>query len=53
VDDLPSKSLELETRVSRLETLMSELSIASEVQTKRIISMQAQLDRLLSRISGF
>lgn len=44
------KSVELETRVSRLEVLLTDLRDAMDVLTKRTIAMQAQLDHHDGRI---
>jgi chaperonin cofactor prefoldin len=44
------KSLELETRVSRLEILVNDLRNAMDLLNKRTNAIQAQLDHLDGRI---
>ena len=49
-DEVP-KSWELEQRVARLELRIKDLEAALDLQTKRGIALQAQLDHLLARLS--
>jgi len=49
-DELP-KSWELEQRVARLELALRHLQAALDLQTKRTIALQAELDHLVARFS--
>ena len=49
-DGVP-KSWELEQRVARLELRIKDLQTALDLQNKRNISLQAQFDHLLARLS--
>jgi hypothetical protein len=44
-----SKSVELEQRVSRLELRFQHIEDVMELQTKRLVAVQAQLDHLIAR----
>jgi hypothetical protein len=46
----PSKALELETRIARLEITVRGVTAALEVLGKRTTAIQAQLDHLTARI---
>lgn len=46
------KSLELETRVARLELLLLDLNDTVATLTKRQVALQAELDHLLARVAG-
>jgi hypothetical protein len=45
-----SKSVELEQRISRLEMRIRDLQGTLELQSKRAIALQAQLDHLMARL---
>ena len=45
------KSWELEQRVARLELQIRDMQSTLTVQAKRTISLQAQLDHLIARLS--
>ena len=47
-DDVP-KSWELEQRVARLELTLRHLQASLDLQTKRTIALQAELDHLIAR----
>jgi uncharacterized coiled-coil protein SlyX len=47
------KSIELEQRIARLEQLVRELLEHVDINTKRHIAMQAQLDFLTAGINGY
>jgi hypothetical protein len=49
-DEVP-KSWELEQRVARLELQMRDMQSALTLQSKRTISLQAQIDHLIARLS--
>jgi hypothetical protein len=49
--ELP-KSIELETRVARLEFGLEDLRRAVDVLTRRMVAMQAQLDHLSELLLG-
>jgi len=49
-DEVP-KSWELEQRVSRLELQIRDLQATLTLQAKRTISLQAQIDHLIARLS--
>jgi hypothetical protein len=49
-DEVP-KSWELEQRVARLEIQIRDVQSALNLQAKRTIAMQAQLDHLIARLS--
>jgi len=44
-----SKSVELEQRVSRLELQLQHIEDVMDLQTKRLVAVQAQLDHLIAR----
>jgi len=46
----PVKSLELESRVARLEILVVQLRDAQELTNKRLLALQARLDHVASRM---
>ena len=46
----PVKSLELESRVARLEIVLEQLRDAQEVTSKRLFALQARLDHLAGRL---
>ena len=46
----PVKSLELESRVARLEILLVQLRDTQEVTNKRLLALQARLDHVASRM---
>ncbi|HTK29850.1 MAG TPA: hypothetical protein VL309_09880 [Vicinamibacterales bacterium] len=48
-DAAPPKSLELETRIARVESALGDLSRTLEVVLKRTTALQAQLDHLEAR----
>jgi uncharacterized protein involved in exopolysaccharide biosynthesis len=45
-----SKSVELEQRISRLEMRIRDLQGTLELQSKRAVALQAQLDHLTARL---
>jgi hypothetical protein len=45
-----SKSLELEQRIARIEIQVNELLVRLELQSKRSVALQAQVDHLLARL---
>jgi len=49
-DEVP-KSWELEQRVARLELALRALQASLDLQTKRTIALQAELDHLIARSS--
>jgi uncharacterized coiled-coil protein SlyX len=48
--DLPSKSLELESRISRLELLVQTLQDELAFHERRATALQAQFDHLWARV---
>jgi len=44
-----SKSVELEQRVSRVELRLQHIEDVMDLQTKRLVAVQAQLDHLIAR----
>ena len=44
------KSIELETRVARMELILTTLEEAVTVLNKRVIAMQAHLDHITARL---
>jgi hypothetical protein len=46
----PVKSLELETRVARLEMLIEQVRDTQNVTSKRLFALQARLDHIASRL---
>ena len=49
-DEVP-KSWELEQRVARLELQIRDMQSTLNLQAKRTIALQAQLDHLIARLS--
>ena len=45
------KSIELELRIARLELYVKDLTEQIDLQAKRTVALQAQLDHFLARIS--
>jgi uncharacterized coiled-coil protein SlyX len=45
-----AKSLELETRVARLEILMKDMCAAYDELHRRMVAIQAQLDHIAARL---
>jgi hypothetical protein len=46
----PPKSLELETRIGRLETRVRDLCETVEVLKRKVMAQQAQMDHFVARI---
>lgn len=48
-NELPSKSLELEQRIGRLEVALSRIDEALEAYAKEVAATRAQLDYLVAK----
>jgi uncharacterized coiled-coil protein SlyX len=49
---VPPKSIELETRIARLELVLTDLRRTMEVLTKRTAALQAELDHLSAKLGA-